>query len=60
LKIVGTQLVIPRKAHKALGKGAKLTAPQAQSFFYTGNESGGAKYPVIDTTKVGTDFKFKK
>jgi hypothetical protein len=60
LKVVGTQLVIPRKAHKAFGKGAKLVAPQAQAFLYSGNESGGAKYPVVDTTKVGTDFKFKK
>jgi hypothetical protein len=60
LKVVGTQLTIPRKAHKAFGKGAKFTAPQAQAFLYSGNESDGAKYPVVDTTKVGTDFKFKK
>ena len=60
LKVVGTQLTVPRKAHKAFGKGAKLTAPQAQAFLYSGNESGGAEYPVVDTTKVGTDFTFKK
>lgn len=60
IKVLGAQLVIPRKANKAFGKGAKLTMPQAQSFFYTGTDSGsGLMYPVIDTTKVGTDFTFK-
>ena len=41
-------------------KGGKLIAPQAQAFLYTGAEAGGATYPVADTTKVGTDFAFKK
>ncbi len=60
IEILGTQLVIPRKASKLFGKGGKLTAPQAQAFLYSGNESAGTTYPVADTTKVGTDFAFKK
>ena len=60
IKVVGTQWEIPRSASKAFGKGAKLTAPQAQAFLYSGNESQGSTYPVADTTKVGTDFTFVK
>ena len=60
IQILGTQLVIPRKASPAFAKGAKLTAPQAQAFLYSGNETAGATYPVADTTKVGADFTFKK
>ena len=59
LKLLGTQVVVPRKASKALASGATLKAPQAQSFLYSGNESGGSTYPVADTTKVGTDYKLK-
>ena len=60
LTVLGTQIAVPRKANKAFGKGAKLTAPQAQSFLYSGDESGtGGMYPVADTTKVGTDYTFK-
>lgn len=60
IKVVGSELVIPRKENKAFGKGAKLTAPQAQAFLYSGNETTGAMYPVVDTTKVGTDFVFRR
>ena len=60
IKVVGTQLEIPRKASKLFAKGGKLTSPQAQSFLYSGNESAGTTYPVADTTKVGTDYAFKK
>lgn len=60
LTVLGTQITVPRKASKAFGKGAKLTAPQAQSFLYSGDESGsGGMYPVADTTLVGTDYAFK-
>ena len=60
IKILGTQWEIPRSASKAFAKGSKLTAPQAQAFLYSGNETAGATYPVADTTKVGKDFAFKK
>ena len=60
IKIIGTQWEIPRSAHKAFAKGAKLVAPQAQAFLYSGDGSQGATHPVADTTKVGTDFAFKK
>lgn len=60
IKILGTQWEIPRSANKAFAKGGKLIAPQAQAFLYSGNETAGATYPVADTTKVGTDFAFKK
>jgi hypothetical protein len=60
IKIVGTQWEIPRSANEAFAKGKKLVAPQAQAFLYSGNESAGSTYPVADTTKVGTDFAFKK
>ena len=60
IQVLGTQLVIPRTASPAFAKGAKLTSPQAQAFLYSGNETTGATYPVADTTKVGTDYTFKK
>ncbi len=60
IKIVGSQWEIPRSANEAFGKGAKLTAPQAQAYLYSGNESAGTTYPVADTTLVGKDFAFKK
>lgn len=59
VKVIGTQIVVPRSASKAFGKGAKLVAPQAQAFLYSGNETAGGTYPVVDTTKVGTDYTFK-
>lgn len=59
LKVIGTQITVPRKATKALAAGATLKAPQAQAFLYTGNETAGTTYPVADTTKVGTDYKLK-
>ncbi len=60
VEILGTRWIVPRSASKLLGKGGKLTAPQAQAFLYSGNESGGSTYPVADTTKVGTDYALKK
>ena len=59
LKVLGTQIVVPRKASKAFGAGATLKAPQAQAFLYSGNETSGSTYPVADTTLVGTDYKLK-
>lgn len=60
VEVLGTQLVIPRNLSKAFAKGAKLTAPQAQSFLYSGDYPTGFAGPYADTTKVGTDFAFKK
>ena len=61
VEVLGNMLVIPRKAHKALGKGMTLKAPQAQSFIYTGSSyPAGLPLPVMDTTKVGADYKLIK
>jgi hypothetical protein len=61
IEVLGTQLTIPRKLSKAFAKGAKLTAPQAQAFLYSGSNSpNGAPTGYADTTKVGTDYVFKK
>lgn len=61
LEILGTTMVVPRSANDAFGKGKKLTAPQAQSFLYSGAyPAPGVVGPFVDTTKVGTDFTFKK
>lgn len=61
VEVVGTFLTIPRSAHEALGKGKVLSAPQAQSFVYTGSSyPAGVMGPYIDTTKVGSDYKLKK
>ena len=61
VEVLGTQLIIPRSASKAFGKGMKLTAPQAQSFQYSGSSyPAGVIGPYVDTTKVGKDFAFKK
>jgi hypothetical protein len=60
IQVLGTQLVVPRTLSKFFAKGGKLTAPQAQAFLYSGNETTGVTYPVADTTKVGKDFAFKK
>ena len=61
VEVLGNMLVVPRSAHKALGKGATLKAPQAQAFVYSGSSMpAGAAYPVADTTKVGNDYKLVK
>lgn len=61
IEIVGTQLVIPRSAHEAFGKGKVLDTPQAQTFAYSGTSyPAGVAGPYIDTTKVGADYKLKK
>lgn len=60
IKLVGGTLTIPRKLSKALGKGATLKAPQAQSFVWTGSYPEGVAGPYMDTTKVGKDYKLVK
>lgn len=56
--VLGSMVEIPRKASKAFGKGATLKAPQAHSFIYAGGPPpAGAPYPVMDTTKVGKNYK---
>ena len=60
VEMLGTTIYVPRSANAAFAKGATLTAPQAQAFLYSGNETAGTEYPVADTTKVGTDYKLKK
>ena len=57
VKLLGTTFIVPRKLSKALGKGATLKAPQAQSFLYTGTYPAGSPTGTVDTTKVGTDYK---
>ena len=59
IKLLGTQMIIPRKVSKALGAGATLKAPQAQAFLYSGSYPAGVVGPTADTTKVGTDYKLK-
>ncbi|MEA2487495.1 MAG: hypothetical protein QOF16_1149 [Actinomycetota bacterium] len=61
LKILGEVITVPRKLDKAFAAGAKLTAPQAQSFVCVGSGAAAlGTYPVLDTTKVGTDYTFTK
>lgn len=61
IEVLGTQMIIPRSAHEALGKGKVLDTPQAQTFVYSGSSyPAGVMGPYIDTTKVGTDYKLKK
>lgn len=61
IDIIGTQMVIPRSAHEAFGKGKVLDTPQAQTFVYSGTSyPAGVMGPYIDTTKVGADYKLKK
>lgn len=60
IEVLGTRLVVDRKLHDAFAKGSKLTAPQAQSFLYSGEYGAGVMGPYPDVTEVGTDFKFKK
>ena len=56
----GYMIVVPRSAHEGLGKGAKLTAPQAATFLYSGEYPNGVAGPYLDTTKPGTDYALKK
>ncbi len=56
----GVMITVPRKDHEALGKGKELTAPQAQTYIWSGSYPGGVAGPYLDTTKVGTDYKIKK
>jgi hypothetical protein len=58
IEVLGTTLIVPRSAHEAFGKGKTLTALQAMSFQYSGTYPTGVAAPMIDTTKVGADFKF--
>ena len=58
IEVQGPLLIIPRKAHKALGKGKTLKAPQAQGFIYGGSTyPAGVAAPTVDTTKPGKDYK---
>ncbi len=60
-QVLGNMLIVARKAHKALGKGKTLKAPQAQGFIYSGSSfPTGVAAPTTDTTKVGTDYKLVK
>ncbi len=56
----GYTITVPRSAHEAFAKGGSLTAPQAQTFLYSGPHPPGVVGPYFDTTKVGTDYKLKK
>jgi hypothetical protein len=58
--LAGIMITIPRKGHDALGKGKALTAPQAQSFLWSGSYPTGVAGPYLDTTQPGTDYKLKK
>jgi hypothetical protein len=61
IEVLGPMLVIPRAASDALGKKAVLTGLQAHSFIYAGGPPpAGATHPMVDTTKLGTDYKLKK
>ena len=56
----GFMIVVARSAHEGLGKGAKLTAPQAATFVYSGAPPAAVAGPYLDTTKPGTDYALKK
>lgn len=59
LELLGTTLTVPRDALDAFGKGATLTAPQAQAFLWNGSSYPlGFAGPYADTTLVGEDYKF--
>jgi hypothetical protein len=60
VEILGTTLVIPRKTSEAFGKGAKLTALQGLTFLWSGSYPVGFAGPMVDTTKIGKDYVFKK
>jgi hypothetical protein len=56
----GFMIVVPRKSHEGLGKRAKLTAPQAHTFVWSGSYPTGVAGPYLDTTTAGTDYALKK
>lgn len=56
----GIMITVPRDGHEALGTGETLTAPQAQTFLWSGSYPNGLAGPYLDTTKPGTDYKLKK
>ena len=54
----GFMLTVPRAGIETLGKGKVLTAPQAQTFLYSGSSyPAGVVGPYFDTTKAGKDYK---
>ncbi len=56
----GYMITVPRKGIEGLGKGKTLSAPQAQTFLYSGGSyPAGVSGPYLDTTKVGADYKLK-
>lgn len=56
----GFTITVPRDAHEAFAKGGTLTAPQAQTFLYSGPHPAGVVGPYLDTTLAGKDYKLKK
>lgn len=57
-KVVGQTIVVPRKHHKALGKGQVVKAPQALGYVHVGSSSpANVSAPILDTTKVGKNYK---
>ena len=60
VEVLGTMIVVPRALNEALGKGKTLVKPQAQAFLYSGTYPTGVAGPMVDTTKVGTDYKLKR
>jgi hypothetical protein len=60
VEVLSNQVIIPRKSLAAFKKGSTIKGPQAHGFIYVGSSyPAGAAYPVVDTTKVGTDYKLK-
>ena len=55
----GYEITVPRKAHEAFKKGSKLTAPQAQTYLWSGSYPTGVAGPYLDTTKAGDDYTIK-
>jgi len=54
----GFMITVPRAGTETLGKGKVLSAPQAQTFLYSGsNHPAGVTGPYFDTTKAGKDYK---
>ena len=60
VKVLSNMIIVPRKAHPALGKGKTLAAPQAQSLVYAGSSYPAGGGVTMDTTKVGADYKISK
>lgn len=56
----GYEITVPRKGIDALKKGSKLTAPQAQTYLWSGSSyPTGIAGPYLDTTKAGSDYTLK-